>query len=88
VITKIRFDTGNGKLGLTLIAFLPNSFFLTLFCPRSPGPLSLIKDLASPKTRMDKMTAAGIVMVIGIKRYESMKYTDMPESADPGNKER
>jgi hypothetical protein len=37
---------------------------------------------------MDKMTAAGIVMVIGIKRYESMKYTDMPESADPGNKER
>jgi hypothetical protein len=34
------------------------------------------------------MIAAGTVIVFGIKRYESMKYTDMPESTDPGNKER
>jgi len=87
VITKIRFDTDMGKLGLTLIVFLLNSF-LTLFCSRSSDWLSLIKDLASPKTRMDKMTAAGIVMVLGIKRYESMKYTDKPDSTEPGNNER
>jgi hypothetical protein len=37
---------------------------------------------------MDKMTAAGIVMVLGIKRYESMKYTDKPDSTEPGNNER
>ena len=84
---KTTFDTDNGKLVFELTAFLPNSF-LALLCHRSSDPLSLIKDLASPKTRMDKMTAAGIVMVLGIKRYDSMKYTDMPESADPGNKER
>jgi hypothetical protein len=34
------------------------------------------------------MTAEGIVMAFGIKRYESMEYTDTPESTDPGNKER
>jgi len=34
------------------------------------------------------MTAAGIVRECGIKKYESMKYTDMPESTEPGNKER
>jgi hypothetical protein len=34
------------------------------------------------------MIAVGIVIVIGTKRYESIKYTDIPESTDPGNKER
>ena len=81
------FDTDNGKLALTLIVFLPNSF-LTLFCHWSLIPFFPIKDLANPKTRIDTMIAAGTVIVFGIKRYESMKYTDMPESTDPGNKER
>jgi len=87
IITKIRFDTDNGKYALALIAFLPNSF-LALLCHRSSDPLSLIKDLASPNTRIGTMTAEGIVMVFGIKRYDSMKYTDIPESTDPGNRER
>ena len=81
------FDTDNGILPLTLIVFLPKSF-LTLFCHLLLIPLSLIKDLASPKTRIDTMIAAGNVNVFGTKRYESMKYTDIPESIDPGNKER
>jgi hypothetical protein len=81
------FDTDNGKLDLTLTAFLPDSI-LILFCHPSLVPLSLIKDLANPKTRIDKMIAAGIVKVFGTKRYESMKYTDIPESAEPGNNER
>ena len=34
------------------------------------------------------MIAAGIVKVFGTKRYESMKYTDIPESTEPGNNER
>jgi hypothetical protein len=34
------------------------------------------------------MIAVGIVTVTGTKRYESMKYTDIPDSADPGNRER
>jgi hypothetical protein len=34
------------------------------------------------------MIAAGNVNVFGTKRYESMKYTDIPESIDPGSKER
>ena len=34
------------------------------------------------------MMAVGIVIVIGTKRYESIKYTDIPESTDPGYKER
>ena len=34
------------------------------------------------------MIAVGIVIVIGTKRYESIKYPDIPESIDPGNKER
>ena len=81
------FDTDSGKFALTLIAFLPNSF-LILFCHRPLIPLSLIKDLANPNTRIDTMIAAGIVKVFGTKRYESMKYTDIPESAEPGNNER
>jgi len=84
---KTTFDTDNGKLVFELIAFLPNSF-LALLCHRSSDPLSLIKDLASPNTRTGTMTAEGIVMAFGTKRYESMKYTDIPESTDPGNKER
>ena len=84
---KITFDTDNGKLVLELIVFLPNAF-LTLFCHRSLMPLSLIKDLANPKTRIDIMIAVGIVIVLGTKRYESIKYTNIPESIDPGNKER
>jgi len=70
-----------------LIAFLPDSF-LTLLRHRSSNPLSLIKDLASPNTRTDIKIAAGTVKVIGTKRYESMKYTDIPESTEPGNNER
>ena len=81
------FDTDNGKFALTLIVFLPDSF-LALFCHRSLIPLSLIKDLANPKTRIDTMIAAGIVKVFGTKRYESMKYTDIPESTEPGNNKR
>jgi hypothetical protein len=84
---KIMFDIDNGKFVLELIAFLPNSF-LALLCHRSSDPLSLIKDLASPNTRTGTMTAAGIVIVFGTKRYDSMKYTDIPESTDPGNRER
>jgi hypothetical protein len=34
------------------------------------------------------MIAVDIVIVIGTKRYESIKYTDIPESTDPGNRER
>jgi len=34
------------------------------------------------------MIAAGTVKVIGTKRYESMKYTDIPDSTEPGNNER
>jgi hypothetical protein len=34
------------------------------------------------------MIAPGTAKVIGTKRYESMKYTDIPESTDPGNRER
>ena len=81
------FDTDKGKFVLELIPFLPNSF-LTLICHRPLIPLSPINDLASPKTRTDIMIAVGIVTVIGTKRYESMKYIDIPESTDPGNKER
>jgi len=82
------FDTDKGKLVLDLISFLPNSF-LTLVCHRPPLiPFSPINELASPKTRTDIMIAAGIVRVIGTKRYESMKYTDIPESIEPGNKGR
>jgi hypothetical protein len=33
------------------------------------------------------MIAVGIVTVIGTKRYESIKYTDMPESIHPGSKD-
>jgi hypothetical protein len=84
---KTMFDTDNGKFVLELIPFLPNSF-LDLLCHWSSDPLSLIKDLASPKTRTDIMIAVGIVTVIGTKRYERMKHTDIPESTDPGNKER
>ena len=70
-----------------LIPFLLDSV-LTLFCHRPLIPLSLIKDLANPKTRTDTRIVAGTVKVFGTKRYESMKYTDIPESTDPGNKER
>jgi len=84
---KTTFDTDNGKLVLELIPFLLNSF-LTLFCHRPLIPLSLIKDLANPKTRIDTRIVAGTVKVFGTKRYESMKYTDIPESTDPGNRER
>lgn len=84
---KTMFDTDKGKFVLELIPLLPNSF-LDLLCHRSSDPLSLTNDLANPKMRIDIMIAVGIVTVIGTKRYESMKYTDIPDSTDPGNKER
>jgi hypothetical protein len=34
------------------------------------------------------MIAAGTVKVFGTKRYESMKYTETPDSIEPGSKEK